>query len=89
MACPFGFLNSMYRNPRSMNCENHISKQNRDEPTSPPEYEGIQSGVFYPRLIINNHPPRPFQGPEPSMWPNERARNPPAVPVQPQTVPDP
>ena len=60
MACPSGFLNYMCRNPRNLNGQYHISKQNRDEPKSPLKHDGIRAGVYYPRLITDNAPLRPY-----------------------------
>ena len=40
----------------------HVSKQNRDEPKSQLEKDGIRAGIYYPRLITENPPLRLFVG---------------------------
>jgi hypothetical protein len=70
----FGFLNSMSWNPRSLNGQYHISEPKRDELKSQFENDGIWAGIYYPKLITENPPLRPFQGLETAIWARDRGQ---------------
>jgi dTDP-4-amino-4,6-dideoxygalactose transaminase len=51
---------SMCRKPRNQDGQYHISKPKQDELKAHLEKDMIRAGVYYPRLITENPPLRPF-----------------------------
>jgi len=60
MACSNRCPKSMCREPRSQNGQYHVSEPKSDELKAHLEKDMIRAGVYYPRLITENPPLRPF-----------------------------